>query len=131
MEMAEYIIFGFCILGVGYIHITLIPEKEWIKVLEWVQDLCGKNFGVWVNHVKEILQLEQLNLREMNMGVYDMHTIPSNNKRKTKQQRRAILRKNGISGFKLDEHNVVREVKTKKTLVSTLTHTQERLQNTF
>ena len=41
MEMAEYIIFGFCIWSWLY-PITLIPEKEWIKVLEWVQDLCGK-----------------------------------------------------------------------------------------
>ena len=65
------------------------------------------------------------------MGVYDMHTIPSNNKRKTKQQRRAILRKNGISGFKLDEHNVVREIKTKKTLVSTLTHTTREVAEHF
>ena len=42
MEMAEYIIFGFCILELVISHHNIDPEKEWIKVLEWVQDLCGK-----------------------------------------------------------------------------------------
>ena len=52
------------------------------------------------------------------MGVYDLHTIPSNNKRKTTQQRKAILRRNGISGVKVDDKGVVRSSKTNRTVTS-------------
>ena len=65
------------------------------------------------------------------MGVYDMHTIPSNNKRKTTQQRRAILRRNGISGVKVDDKGVVRSSKTNRPLVSTLTHTTKQVAEHF
>lgn len=59
------------------------------------------------------------------------HTNISNNKRKTSQQRRALLRKNGISGFEIDEHGVVRSIKTKRPLVSTLTHTTKQVAEHF
>ena len=61
-----------------------------------------------------------------------MHTIISNNKRKTQTTTQSNTEKEQISGFKLDEHNVVREIKKQKRLwYPALTHTQERLQNTF
>jgi len=60
-----------------------------------------------------------------------MHTVPSNNKRKTKQQRLGILRRNGVSGFKIDEKGVVRSAKTKRPLVSTLTHTTKQVAEHF
>ena len=60
-----------------------------------------------------------------------MHTIPSNNKRKTKQQRLGILRRNGVSGFKIDDNGVVRSAKTKRPLVSTLTHTTKQVAEHF
>ena len=57
-----------------------------------------------------------------------MHTIPSNNKRKTKQQKLALLRQNK---YHVDEHGVVRSVKTKRPLVSTLTHTTRQVAEHF
>ncbi len=60
-----------------------------------------------------------------------MHTEMDNNKRKTKFQRRAILRKNGISGFKIDDKGVVRGVNSKRPLVSTLTHTTKQVAEHF
>jgi len=62
------------------------------------------------------------------MGVYDMHTIPSNNKRKTKQQKLALLRQNK---YQIDEHGVVRSAKTKRPLVSTLTHSTKQVAEHF
>lgn len=53
----------------------------------------------------------------MTMGVYDMHTIPSNNKRKTKQQKLALLRK--------------AKSEDKKPMVSTLTHTTREVAEHF
>ena len=60
-----------------------------------------------------------------------MHTVPSNNKRKTKQQRLGILRRNGVSGFNIDDNGVVRSAKTKRPLVSTLTHTTKQVAEHF
>ena len=62
------------------------------------------------------------------MGVYDMHTEISNNKRKTKQQRLALLRQNK---YQIDDKGVVRSAKTKRPLVSTLTHTTKQVAEHF
>jgi len=57
-----------------------------------------------------------------------MHTIPSNNKRKTKQQKLALLRQNK---YQIDEYGVVRSAKTKRPLVSRLTHSTKQVAEHF
>ena len=57
-----------------------------------------------------------------------MHTNPSNNKRKSKQQKLALLRQ---KKYHIDEYGVVRSNNTKRPLVSTLTHTTRQVAEHF
>ena len=72
MEMAEYIIFGFCILEL-VISYNIGFREGMDKGVRMGAGLMWEK--LWsMGKPKRNPQLEQLNLREMNMGVYDMHT---------------------------------------------------------
>ena len=59
-----------------------------------------------------------------------MHTEISNNKHGN-AQKKAILKRNGISGLKIDNKGVARSQKTNRPLVSTLTHTTRQVAEHF
>ena len=71
MEMAEYIIFGFCIWSWLYPY-NIDPQRRNDKGVRMGAGLMWK-IGVWVNP-KEI-PTRAVELERDEHGVYDMHTI--------------------------------------------------------